>query len=435
MGYLRRQLVVSALAANAVRPRPTYYTGIPAMAAGWFVTELSPHVMTGVAIDTAIQVARGGRRKALLGVANLAVLGYAWRQTRSSDRAFDTSLTEVLGEDYLRGLEEAYADVDWGWKTPVSQLVWPFSGPFSRGVEGVEVIHDVAYAPEHGRRGMLDVYKPAGEVSGAPVLLQIHGGGWTTGIKDTQGLPLMRHMARRGWICVAINYRLAPRSPFPAQIIDVKRALAWIREHIGGYGGDPAFVAVTGGSAGGHLAALAALTPGDPDYQPGFEAADTSVQAAVPFYGVYDFAGATGSRVAVEMRDRFLGPRILKRDPAVDLEPFEKASPLLRVNEDAPPFYVIHGTNDTLVDLGQARAFVQALRAVSQQPVAYTELHGTHHAFDVFPSVRSQSSVRHVERFLDWAYHSWRGTKDVGDVDWEGADPQDQEAPPAPVVS
>ncbi len=95
----------------------------------------------------------------------------------------------------------------------------------------------------------------------------------------------------RGWVCVAINYRLAPRDPFPAHIVDVKKAIAWIRENIAAYGGNPDYIAITGGSAGGHLAALAALTANDAAYQPGFEDADTTVQAAVPHYGVYDFAG------------------------------------------------------------------------------------------------------------------------------------------------
>lgn len=69
----------------------------------------------------------------------------------------------------------------------------------------------------------------------------------------------------------------------------MKRALAWVKENIAAYGGDPNFVALSGGSAGGHLTALAALTPNDPKFQPGFEDADTSVMAAVPFYGRYDW--------------------------------------------------------------------------------------------------------------------------------------------------
>ena len=95
---------------------------------------------------------------------------------------------------------------------------------------------------------------------GAPVLLQIHGGGWVIGNKDQQGLPLMYHLATRGWVCVAINYRLSPKATWPDHLVDCKRALAWIRAHIAEYGGDPDYVVVTGGSAGGHLTALMGLT-------------------------------------------------------------------------------------------------------------------------------------------------------------------------------
>src|SRR4029450_4266482 len=73
------------------------------------------------------------------------------------------------------------------------------------------------------------------------------------------------------------------------------RALRWIRERMAEYGGDPDFVVVTGGSAGGHLAALLALTPNDPEFQPGFEDVDTSVTACVPFYGVYDLGEGFGA--------------------------------------------------------------------------------------------------------------------------------------------
>ena len=194
----------------------------------------------------------------------------------------------------------------------------------------------------------------------------MHGGGWTIGDKSQQGLILMNRMAARGWVCVAMNYRLAPKHPFPAQIEDVKRAIAWTREHIASYGGDPSYLVITGGSAGGHLAALAALTPGVAEYQPGFEDADTTVAACVPFYGVYDLGGVTGDRAAVAMRDRFLAPRVFRKDPTEHLEEFELASPLTHVGPDAPDFFVIHGAHDGLVSVRQARAFVeQAARGLA----------------------------------------------------------------------
>jgi acetyl esterase/lipase len=422
MGYLRRQLVTGLLTANAVRPLPGTTVGIPAMFAGWFVSELSPHFLALTAADTARELVRpaGDRRRALLGVANMAGLALAMRHSGLSQQTFESGLVEGLGTGYREELESRHADLDW--RTPLRDLAWPFG----QRVEGVEVLKDIPYAPDHGRRGLLDVYRPEGDVADAPVLLQVHGGAWTIGSKDGQGLPLMKHMASRGWVCFAINYRLSPRAKFPDHLVDVKRAIAWIREHGKEYGADPSFIAITGGSAGGHLAALAALTPGDPEYQPGFEDADTTLQAAVPFYGVYDMAGATGSRSALRMRDRFLAPRVFFVDPRTDIEPFEKASPVLRVRADAPPFYVIHGLNDTLVSVGQARAFVRALREVSGQAVAYTELSGTQHAFDIFRSVRSQNSVRGVDRFLRWAFDSWRGVPAASHEQVEASDPREE---------
>ena len=126
---------------------------------------------------------------------------------------------------------------------------------------------------------------------GAPVLVYIHGGAWIIGDKRQQGIPMMHELASRGWVCVAINYRLSPRATWPAHIVDCKRAVAWVREHIAEYGGDPGFIAVSGGSAGGHLSSLLALTPNQPEWQPGFEDLDTSVDACLPFYGVYDITG------------------------------------------------------------------------------------------------------------------------------------------------
>lgn len=404
MSYLRRQLITSALVANAIRPVRSPYVSVPAMFGGWLVSELAPHVVAGTAVDTALEITVRGRnpRHALLGLANTAALGYLIQRGGRSGLEFNATLKDALGESYRTELEASYDDLDW--KTPVQQLVWPFR----QSTKGIEVHKNISFAPEFGRRGQLDVYKPTGDVSGAPVLLQVHGGGWTIGNKDQQGLPLMKHMAAHGWVCVAINYRLSPRDRFPAHLVDVKRGIAWIKDHIEEYGGDPGFVAITGGSAGGHLSALAALTANDPEYQPGFEDADTSVQAAVPFYGVYDMSGETDVKSVELLRDRFLAPWVFKTSP--DDDALRRASPIARVHADAPPFYVIHGSNDVLADVRVARAFVERLREVSEAPVAYSELSLTQHAFDVFPSLRSQHSVRAVDRFLRWAWARHNGS-------------------------
>jgi acetyl esterase/lipase len=252
------------------------------------------------------------------------------------------------------------------------------------------------------------VYTPRGGAQGAPVLLQIHGGAWVIGDKGQQGLPLMMHLAARGWVCVASNYRLSPRAKFPDHLVDCKLALRWVRQHIAEYGGNPDFVVVTGGSAGGHLAALVALTANRPEFQPGFEDADTSVSACVPFYGVYD---------VIEMFERQGGPArgrqwfermVMGTTLADDRTAFERASPISYVSEDAPPIFAVHGASDNLVPVSQARRFVERLRAKSKEPVVYAEVPGASHAFEIFHSVRAAYAVLGVERFLAWLYSAYR---------------------------
>ena len=265
---------------------------------------------------------------------------------------------------------------------------------------------DIPYG-EHGTRNHLDIWRrPDLDRGGkAPVLLQVPGGAWMVGSKRQQAYPLMSHLAELGWVCVAINYRLSPRSTWPDQIVDVKRALAWTKEHIAEYGGDPDWVAITGGSAGGHLSSLAALTPNDPQFQPGFEDADTSVRAAVPFYGLYDF----NHQDAVHpLMAPMLGKYVFKRRRGDIAEVFRTASPVTYVSEHAPPFFVLHGTNDSLIPVEQARAFSTRLREVSQQPVVYAELPFAQHAFDIFGSVRAAHAAVAVEQFLAEIYAKTR---------------------------
>jgi acetyl esterase/lipase len=145
---------------------------------------------------------------------------------------------------------------------------------------------------------------------------------------------------------------------------------------------------------------MLALTADDPSLQPGFEDVDTSVQACVPHYGVYDFTGESGNRFAQQRLDSLIRKYVMPRDARYP-EDYRAASPICRIGSDVPPFFVIHGRNDTLVPIPEARTFVDRLRAASGNPVAYAEIGGAQHAFDVFPSIRSAHVVRGVERFLE----------------------------------
>ncbi len=274
--------------------------------------------------------------------------------------------------------------------------------PFPRPAATMRVHRNLDYAGDGLARHRLDVIvRRDGPAPGAPVVFHIHGGAWVIGDKREQGLPLLHELARRGWVAVTINYRLSPKATWPDHIVDCKQALAWVRERIADYGADPAFVAVTGGSAGGHLAALLALSAGDAEWQPGFEEADTSVDACVPLYGVYDLTGGSDDHHYAASIEDLMATKVFKRPFADASDEYRRASPLYRVRPDAPPFFVVHGTNDTLVPVGEARRFVAALRRESQAPVRYAELPGTQHAFDVLPSTRGAHTVAAVVSFLE----------------------------------
>jgi acetyl esterase/lipase len=397
--FLIRQLANLALVANATRPVPGEPASVPAFFAGWLSAELAPHLLTATAIDATAHVARygiGTRRDRLgLAAAAAASVGYATLMGagQRAGAEVEHALREGLGESYLDELARTPAASDLA--TPWRSLINPFR---MRNVE-VTATRRLPYAPG-GRRFELDVYHHRDTPPNAPVLLQVHGGGWVIGNKEQQGIPLMMHMAARGWVCVAVNYPLSPKTRWPGHLVALKRAMQWIRQNVEQYGGDPSFVAVTGGSAGGHLAAMLALTSADKSLQPGFEDVDTSVQACVPHYGMYDFTADSGRKYTQQRIDSLLRRYVMATDAAYP-DAYRAASPLSRITDDAPPFFVIHGTNDTLIPVQDARDFVDKLRAISSKPVAYAEIRGAQHAFDVFPSIRSAHVVRGVERFLE----------------------------------
>ncbi|WP_158882828.1 alpha/beta hydrolase [Amycolatopsis anabasis] len=401
--FVTRRALQLGLTANALRPVRGERAAIPAFFAGWLTGELAPHLLALNLADTAAHLARHGARTRAdriglaLSALTTAGLGALIASSQRARGEVENALVEALGPGYEGALEHPPDPADLA--TPWGQLALPFRMRNPR----VRRTRDIAYAPG-GKRFLLDIYRPREEVTGRPVLLQVHGGAWMIGNKDQQGLPLMLHMAERGWVCVAINYPLSPAARWPEHIVAAKRAVAWIRENIAEHGGDPSFLAVTGGSAGGHLSALLALTADDQGLQPGFEDADTTIQACAPHYGVYDFAATSGSRASSTRLKTLLARYVVGKDPVEFLDDYIAASPLDRVTEKAPPFFVIHGERDSLVPVREAREFVRRLREVAREPVAYAELSGAQHAFDIFPSIRSAHVVRGVQRFLEWAH-------------------------------
>jgi acetyl esterase/lipase len=404
--YLGASAVGAAFTLNAQRPLARDgRLFIPGFFAGWLTSELPLHHLAWQAAATAAFVWAGalGAWPGWVGLA-LTLLSWAalldlFARARGARDVVERALVEALGPDYRSRLAPELRASD-----PLEPGLAEILRPFGMRRADVERIADLPYG-EYGRRNLLDVYRrrdPPLAGKARPVLLQVHGGAWVMGDKRDGGLPLMYHLAAQGWVCVAINYRLSPRSSFPDHLVDVKRAIAWVKAHIAEYGGDPGFVVISGESAGGHLAALAALTAGDAELQPGFTGADTRVAACVPFYGVYDFTNRSG--VGRPDFVRFLERQVIKKRFAEEREAFERASPMSRVHAGAPPFLVVHGTHDTLVPVADARLFVELLRQVSRAPVGYVELPQAQHAFEIFSSVRTAYVIRGAARFLAFVY-------------------------------
>jgi acetyl esterase/lipase len=336
---------------------------------------------------------------AMLDIALLLLIYYRGRETAAViDFVVDEALAKIgVQASSLKAAGSGTSSGNWAGLRPLH---------FSRA--GVTKHMDIAYGD--ARPGnLLDIYQPVNKPQTAmPVLIQVPGGAWVTGSKNEQGLPLLYQMAEQGWTCFAINYRLGPKSRFPAMLEDVLAAIAWVKAHASDYGANPDFIAITGGSAGGHLISLAALLR-DSDrarFQPGFEQADTRVSVAVPIYGRYDFLNRHQFLPGRGL-EPFLNQKVMPGPPASDPELWEFASPESQVHADAPPFLVIHGSKDSLIPVVEARGFVRALSAVSTQPVDYAELAGAEHGFDMVHSSWATPSVNAVARFLAGHYQRY----------------------------
>ncbi len=245
--------------------------------------------------------------------------------------------------------------------------------PFFRRRHAVERIAGLRYGPA-GRRNLLDLYRHRSRLPSAPILIHLHGGGYTSGRKNSQSLPLLYRMADQGWVCISANYRLRPQATLQDHLEDAGKLLAWVREHGRAYGGDPDRIVLAGSSAGAHLASLMALTP-DED---GSEDVAASIKAVIGLGGYYG--------------------------PYYGMD--SQSSPSARVRPDAPPFLLVHGDHDTVVPAEDARLFAERLRESSTRPVVYAELPGGQHAFDLFHSPRFEAVINAVDAFTARALSS-----------------------------
>lgn len=381
------------LVANAAWPRRGPWSLLPSWIGVFLTTDLVFHhialqVVTVVVfwqLD-ALQTWQGQAAVPVMIVSSLFLVRI-WRPALQAQAAADA----VAGQ--LSLIETA--------PLPRSLLLTPF--PATR--KGVEKTRNIEFSGTGDKPLELDVFRPGNADGSLPALVYVHGGGYLTGDKRDQGLPLCNHMATLGWACFNINYRLSPAATWPEQLVDAKAAIAWIRANAGEYGIDPSFLAIAGGSAGAHIASMAALVADDPALQPGFEGADTSVQAVVTSYGIYDLTNRHGAHNP-EYLTKMLGPLVLKADPATEMEKFRAASPQDNLHPDAPPWLVLHGSADQLVPVVEARAFSAALGETSDSMAGYVEFPQASHGFDVYYCHRALAAVDLTARFLATARSS-----------------------------
>lgn len=388
-----------ATASALFRFRYPAQAGFVVMPISWLTGE---YALFNLLLQVIVAALLLGGADEMLGTVGLGAFGASWIgliavrviQNRARPTA-DGALTAGLGADYLDRLP-AQRRAALRTSRPRRAALLPTYFDKSK----ILIARDVPYGP--ARRNRLDIYQPKSAEGRLPVVLQVHGGAWVIGHKAQQAQPLLHRLASDGYICVSINYRLAPKSRFPDPLVDVKLAIAWVRSHIAEYGGDPDLIVLTGGSAGGHLVSLAALTANDPTYQPGFESADTSVIGCMPFYGPADFANRFGIRGHNSTMEQFLKRTAMPGSIGECPELYAAMSPVEHVRADAPPFLIIQGSLDVLVWREETRKFVELLSAVSTSPVVYWEVPGAQHAFDTFNSLRSAVAVDTCERFAGW---------------------------------
>ncbi|KAJ3409423.1 TLE member 5 [Chytridiales sp. JEL 0842] len=274
----------------------------------------------------------------------------------------------------------------------------------------IEEIRDVTYAtPEEVQEAgadslpflQLDILRKKSGYKNRPLLIYIHGGAWHFGDKNKppmgRTMPLCYHFsANENWVVLNVNYRLTPKYKLKDSIIDLKRVIRWARTHTHVHGGDPNYIAVSGGSAGGHLCTLLALTPNWVEFQPGFEDVDTKVQACLAIYPANhpmhtEAVGNWFKRHVVRMTDEESQQEVGGRkvgewaDPLYVLRGLKGAE----ARKEIPPFFVIQGTHDTLVSTESVRTFVNELKIGGHVPSGYLELPDTHHGFDGITSPRT----------------------------------------------
>lgn len=222
--------------------------------------------------------------------------------------------------------------------------------------EDLRVQRDVAFLPE-GRKERADLYFPLTlpKDQRLPAVLIIHGGGWSSGQRDAaREINIGSTLARNGYVAMSIDYLLSDRKQavWPTNLWDCKIAVRWLRSNAAKLGVDPDHIGVIGGSAGGHLAAMVALTTPADGFDPTepYGSVSCAVQCGVDLYGIADLP---------TYHDVGMLGKTLAEAP----ELYRQASPVTYIRSHSPPMLILHGTADTTVNVKQSELFAAKLKA------------------------------------------------------------------------
>ena len=275
---------------------------------------------------------------------------------------------------------------------------------FAKGVKGYR---DVVYQQLPGYiPQVVDVYVPATK-GPHPLVLYIHGGGWVGGHTRHSGAladfpKVLASLAAEGFTVASLEYRLSSEARFPAQLQDAKAALRFLGDHAAHYRIDPKRVGIWGGSAGGHLTALTALTCHDTSLDPA-AAKDLCASAAVTWYGVFDFKGMNATPDG-----NSAGAKLLGCDGPCTADKNALVSPVTYIDAKDPPFLLIHGTEDKVVPVEQSRLAEAAFKAAGV-PVQTLYIDGVDHSFiGKTPAQTRDATLKAVNATFDF-FHARLG--------------------------